>query len=120
VSASAARDAIVRFFPEPPDYSTHELGILFRFQGRRLFVDAHRVVEITPPVPTSPLPGEAGRGVAFWRGGAHEVRTGTAPAVAFLLLKTEGREFFVASEENPRAVRRKELPAGVEDLPEEL
>ena len=117
---SAAREGILRFFPEPPSHSTEDLGVVFRLGGRDYFLDASRVVEITGALPVSRIPGAQGRGVSFWRGKAHEVRaTAFEGAAGFVLVRGGHGDFFVASEVRPLAAFRRDLPADCENYPEE-
>jgi chemotaxis signal transduction protein len=107
---SAAREAILRFFREPPRLTAEDLGILFETGGQEFFLEASEIVEITPPLPVSGLPGSP-HGVAFWRGRAVEVRG--VPERAHYLLLVRGRplDFFVVSENRPAAVSRSDVPA---------
>lgn len=102
---SAAREAILRFFREPPPAVPESLGIVFASGEGPRFVDAGDVVEITPVLPVAALPGAKG-GVAIWRGRPYPVRGATAGAVNFLLLRGQPEAYFVASAEHPRAVGR--------------
>jgi hypothetical protein len=106
---SAARDAILRYFREPPSLSPPDLGIVFRTGGVEWFVEASAVVEITPPLPVSALPGSP-YGVAFWRGRAIEVRGAASGGGNFLLLRRDQGEYFVVSDTRPMAASRGEAP----------
>lgn len=107
---SAAREAILRFFREPPRLTVDDLGILFTSGGESLFLEAAEVVEIAPPLPVSGLPASP-HGVAFWRGRAIEVR-GAVPSRVSHLILVRGRpqDFFVAAEDRPSAVSRADVP----------
>lgn len=109
---SAAREAILTYFREPPRLTVDDLGILFRTGGEELFLEAADVVEITPALPVSSLPASP-HGVAFWRGRAVEVRG--VPAVASHLVLVRGRpqDFFVVAEGRPSAVSRADAPTTV-------
>ena len=109
---SAAREAILRYFREPPPLTPEDLGIVFESEGREFFLDASEIVEITPPLSVSALPA-TGHGVAFWRGRAIEVRGAASHAWNLLLLRGDPKDFFVAAEARPRAVSRadaREIP----------
>ena len=106
---SAAREAILRFFREPPRLTAEDLGILFETGGEELFLDASEVVEITPALPVSALPGSS-HGVAFWRGKAVEVRGAPERAHHLLLVRGRPQDFFVVSENRPAAVSRADAP----------
>lgn len=117
---SAAREGILRFFPEPPSYAAEDLGVLLRLGGRNYFLEAARVVEITGRLAVSRLPGNRARGVSFWRGRAHEVVGNSAEAArGFVLVRGGHGDFFIASEVSPLAVSRRELSEKFEDYPEE-
>jgi hypothetical protein len=107
---SAAREAILKFFREPPRLTPEDLGILFETGGQGFFIEASEVVEITPPLPVSALPGSP-HGVAFWRGRALEVRGVPDRAHHLLLLRGQPLDFFVVSENRPAAVSRADVPA---------
>ena len=107
---SAAREAILKFFREPPRLTAEDLGILFETGGKEFFLDASDVVEITPPLPVSALPGSP-HGVAFWRGRAVEVRGVPERAHHLLLVRGRPQDFFVVSENRPAAVSRADAPA---------
>jgi hypothetical protein len=107
---SAAREAILKFFREPPRLTAADLGILFETGGKEFFLDAADVVEITPPLPVSALPGSP-HGVAFWRGRAVEVRGAPERAHHLLLVRGRPQDFFVVSENRPAAVSRADVPA---------
>jgi hypothetical protein len=107
---SAAREAILKFFREPPRLTPEDLGILFETGGQGFFIEASEVVEITPPLPVSALPGSP-HGVAFWRGRALEVRGVPDRAHQLLLLRGQPLDFFVVSENRPAAVSRADVPA---------
>ena len=109
---SAAREAILRFFREPPPATPEDLGIVFATGAGPRFVDARDVVEITPALPLAGLPGGRVRGVVFWRGRPYEVRGETAGAVNFILVRGRPEAFFVATAESPRAVGRSDA-AGI-------
>jgi len=109
---TAAREAILRYFAEPPRRTPEDLGVVFTLSGRPVFVDAHDIVEITPPLAASRLPGGPSS-VAFWRGKAFEVRGSAENARNFLLLRGAAGAHFVASDSVPRAVSRMES----EDVP---
>ena len=108
---SAAREAILRFFQEPPPATPENLGIVFATAGGPRFVDAREVVEITPALPLAGFPGARARGVAFWRGRPYEVRGETAGATNFILLRGRAEAFFVATAESPRAMGRSDAAA---------
>lgn len=110
---TAAGEAILRYFREAPRQVPEDLGILFTLDGVERFAAAADVVEITPALAVSTLPGSA-RGIAFWRGRAYEVRGGAARAAQFLLVAGAGSPFFVASETLPRAVSRADVPGAAE------
>ncbi len=101
---SPARRAIGRYFREPPPLTPDDLGIVFRLDGRDVFLPARSVVEITPALPFSKLPGTAGVGVAFWRGRALEVRGMGPSAESFVLVRGEEKDFFLISETRPTAI----------------
>jgi hypothetical protein len=107
---SAAREAILEFFREPPRLTAEDLGILFETGGETFFLEASEVVEITPPLPVSALP-ERLHGVAFWRGRALEVRGVPERAHHLLLVRGRPLDFFVVSENRPAAVSRADVPA---------
>ena len=106
---TAAREAILRWFREAPRQVPDDLGIVFTAGGVERFAAAADVMEITPALAVTPLPGFAG-GVAFWRGKAYEVRGASARAANFLLVSGPGAPFFVVSETRPRAVSRADVP----------
>lgn len=117
---SVAREAILRYFPDPPTYSAEDLGVLLRLSGRDYFVEVARVLEITASLPVSRLPGLRGRGISFWRGSAHEVRGESfEEARGFVLIKRARGDFFIASETDPVAISRKEMAVEAENYPEE-
>ena len=121
MKVSTARDAILQFFSEPPEYATRDLGVLLLFGGKEYFLEAARIVEITGPLPVSRLPGRRGRGVSFWRGKAHEVLGEAFDAArGFVLARGPHGDFFIASEIPPRGVSRRSLDAGVESFPEDM
>ncbi len=99
-----ARRAIEQYFREPPPAAPDDLGLLVRHAGREIFLPASAVVEITPPLPFSALPGAPGIGVSFWRGRALEVRGLGRPARSFVLVRGKQTEFFLASETLPTAI----------------
>lgn len=118
---TTARDAILQFFPEPPEYATRDLGVLLRFGGKDYFLEAARIVEITGPLPVSRLPGRRGRGVSFWRGMAHEVLGEAFEAArGFILVRGAHGDSFIASEIAPRGVTRRSLDASIESFPEDV
>ncbi len=102
---TTASDAILRFFREPPPRAPKDLGIVFTSNGAERFAPAEAIVEITPPLVVSALPGSR-HGVAFWRGRAYEVRGDASRAAGLLLLSGSPSPFFVVSESRPRAVSR--------------
>ena len=106
---SAAREAILRYFREPPPLTPEDLGIVFAAGGREFFLDASEIVEITPALPVSSLP-RSPHGVAFWRGRAIEVRGAASRAHNLLLLRGDPQDFFVVAEARPRAVSRADVP----------
>ena len=106
---SAAREAILRYFREPPPLTAEDLGIVFVSGGKDFFLDASEIVEITPALPVSELPATP-HGVAFWRGRAIEVRGTASRAHHLLLLRGDPKDFFVVAESRPRAVSRAEAP----------
>jgi len=106
---SAAREAILRYFREPPRLTVEDLGILFRTGGEEFFLEAAEVVEIAPPLPISSLPASP-HGVAFWRGRAVEVRGSSAPARHLILVRGRPQDFFVVAEDRPSAVSRADVP----------
>ena len=107
---SAAREAILRYFREPPRLTVEDLGILFRTGGEEFFLEAADVVEITPPLPMSSLPASP-HGVAFWRGRAVEVRGEPSRARHLILVRGRPQDFFVVAEGRPSAVSRADAPA---------
>jgi hypothetical protein len=109
---SAAREAILKYFREPPRLTVEDLGILFRAGGEELFLAAGDVVEITPPLPISSLPGSS-HGVAFWRGRAIEVRGEPSRARHLLLVRGNPLDFFVVAEDRPSAVSRADVAGTV-------
>jgi hypothetical protein len=109
---SAAREAILRYFREPPRLTVEDLGILFRAGGEEFFLGAVDVVEITPPLPISSLPGSP-HGVAFWRGRAVEVRGVPSRARQLILVRGRPQDFFVVAEDRPSAVSRADVPETV-------
>jgi hypothetical protein len=117
---SPAREGILLFFPEVLPAAPDDLGVLFRSAGRYYFVDAERVAEVAPVLPVSQLPGSRGRGVAFWRGRAHEViGEGGSAAKGFVLLRRFPADCFVVSETLPATISRRSLSPEVTDFPEE-
>lgn len=104
---TSAAEAILRYFREPSRRTPEDLGIVFRSEGNDYFAGAADVLEITPALPVSPLPGSP-HGVAFWRGKAYEVRGAAAGAVNFILVAGDAAPFFAVSESRPRAVSRAE------------
>jgi hypothetical protein len=110
---TAAAEAILRYFREPPRLTPEDLGIVFTSGGRSWFVPAADVVEITPVLPVSPLPASP-HGVAFWRGKAYEVRGDLSAAVNFLLVAGDGTPGFAVSETRPRAASRAEEPSAAD------
>ena len=106
---TAAADAILRYFREPPPRAPEDLGIMFTAHGVERFAPAGEIVEITPPLAVSPIPGSP-HGLAFWRGKAYEVRGEASRAESFLLLSGSPSPFFVVSESRPRAVSRAAAP----------
>ncbi len=120
MKSSTAREAILRFFAEPPEHASEDLGVLVRVRGLDYFLEADRSAEITGALPVSRLPGSRGRGVSFWRGKAHEV-IGEAfeTAQGFVLVRGAHGQFFIASESAPRGAARKELDASIQSYPEE-
>ncbi len=120
MKSSTAREAILRFFAEPPEYATEDLGILVRVRGRDYFLEAARIVEITGTLAVSRLPGTRGRGVSFWRGKAPEV-IGEAfeSAGGFVLVRGGHGNYFLASDTPPRGAARRDLDRDLESYPEE-
>ena len=106
---STAREAILRYFREPPPLTPEDLGIVFTAEGKAFFLDASEIVEITPALPVSALP-RTPHGVAFWRGRAIEVRGESSRAHSLLLLRGDPQDFFVVADARPRAVSRAEVP----------
>ncbi|HKB69910.1 MAG TPA: hypothetical protein VKH46_03645 [Thermoanaerobaculia bacterium] len=106
---TAAAEAILRYFRQPPRRTPDDLGIVFGSEGAEYFAPAADLLEITPALPVSPLPGSP-HGVAFWRGKAYEVRGNAAGAVNFILVGGGPAPFFAVSETRPRAVSRTEAP----------
>ena len=104
-----AGEAILRYFREPPRLTPEDLGIVFTSGGKSWFAPASEVLEITPPLPVSPLPASP-HGVAFWRGKAYEVRGDASAGVSFLLVAGGGAPRFAVSDTRPRAVSRAEEP----------
>ena len=113
---TTAGEAILRYFREPPRRVPEDLGILFTAGGAARFAAAGEIVEITPALPVTALPGSP-HGVAFWRGRAYEVRGDVSRAVNFLLVSGASSPFFVVSESRPRAVSRADAP-GAAAFPE--
>jgi hypothetical protein len=107
---TTSADAILRYFRDPPPPAPEDLGIVFTRDGTERFAPTEAIVEITPPLPVSALPGSP-HGVAFWRGKAYEVRGDASRAVSLLLLTGSSSPFFVVSESRPRAVSRAAVPA---------
>jgi len=106
---SAAREAILRYFREPPRLTIDDLGILFPAGGEEYFLAAEDIVEITPTLPISSLPGSP-HGVAFWRGRAVEVRGVPSRARYLVLVRGRPLDFFVVAEDRPSAVSRADVP----------
>jgi hypothetical protein len=118
---SPAREAIPRFFAEPPPISPPDLGIEIRFRGRPYFLEAGRVVEIiaAPPVSRLPAAGRA-RGVAFWRGRAHLVVGEATEATLYLvLIRRAESSLFCAVQDTPRLVSRAGKSPAAENFPED-
>ena len=114
-----SQEGIALYFPEPPKSSGEDLGVQFRQRGVDYFLEAERVLSITPPLSVSPLPGRAGDGVAFWRGLALEVRGGSAmPAAGFVEVRGKRASFLLASETVPAAVSRIKIGDTVARFPE--
>jgi len=107
---TTASEAILRYFREPPPRAPEDLGIVFTSNGAERFAPADSIVEITPPLEVSALPGSP-HGVAFWRGRAYEVRGDASRAASLILLAGSPSPFFVVSESRPRAVSRAAVPA---------
>lgn len=101
-----ARRAIEKYFREPPPSAPDDLGLVLRHAGREIFLPASAVVEITPALGYSTLPGSPNLGVAFWRGRALEVRGLGPTANTFVLVRDGSREFFLVAETVPAAVSR--------------
>ena len=114
-----ARRAIARYFREPPALTPDDLGLVFGHAGRGVFVPAESVVEITPVLAFSLLPGAPGVGVSFWRGRALEVRGIGAGAESFVLVRGARQDFFLVAETRPTAISRA-LAKGVVPYSEEM
>jgi hypothetical protein len=102
--AFPARRAIAKYFREPPPAAPDDLGLVLRYAGRDIFLPASIVVEITPALASSSLPGAPGLGVAFWRGRALEVRGLGPVARSFVLIRGRQAEFFLVAETLPAAI----------------
>lgn len=83
-----------------------DLGLTFRHAGKEVFLPADSVVEITPSLSYSAVPGASGIGISFWRGRAIEVRGIGSVAESFVLVRGSDREFFLTSEDRPVAISR--------------
>lgn len=119
-SKTPSQEGIALFFPEPPKLAGEDLGVKFRQEGIDYFLEAERVMAITPPLNVSPMPGQPGRGVAFWRGLALEVRGRTAmPAAGFVQVRGKKGGYLAASETVPAAVSRSEIGVTITRFPED-
>ena len=115
-----SQEGIALFFPEPPKLSGEDLGVKFRQGGVEYFLEAARVIAITPPLKVSPMPGQPGRGVTFWRGLALEVRGNAAMSAAgFVQIRGKRGSYLLASEIVPAALSRSQIGEGITLFPED-
>jgi len=116
-----AHAAFGRFFEEPPSLAPADLGLVVRLRGKETFIPAESVREVTPRLSVATLPETGGRSVAFWRGRVYLVaESGEDTAKFFVLVSRGGRDFFIATEQAPRAVGRSRAGAEIAELPEDL